>query len=199
MPRLIYRGAEAELWKTDYLGLPCIEKRRIAKKYRIREIDEKLRSDRIRQEARLMRDARGSMATPHIYDVDPENCTITMEHIDGKRAKEEFLAGRVGTIPLKMGKAVASLHKHGIVHNDLTTSNIIMRREPYFIDFGLAARSGKLEDQAVDILVFKKMLKSTHYKNFDRIWERFLGGYSPSRALLKKIAEIEGRARYAER
>ncbi len=200
MMRLIYRGAEAELWKTEYLGLPCIEKRRIPKSYRIREIDERLRGERVRREAKLIREARRCIATPRIYDVDTGESTITMEYVDGRRVKEEFFAGRIGQVPQKIGAAVARLHKAGIAHNDLTTSNIIMRRgEPYFIDFGLAQRSDKTEDKATDLLVFKKMLKSTHYRNFDRIWRGFTAGYRPSPAMLEKIGEIEKRARYAER
>ena len=66
----------------------------------------------------------------------------------------------------------------------------------YFIDFGLAFKSKKTEDRAVDLLVFKKMIKSTHWKYFDEIWNSFEKGYSDEK-LFEKVSEIEKRARYA--
>ncbi|NYZ79876.1 Kae1-associated serine/threonine protein kinase, partial [Candidatus Micrarchaeota archaeon] len=78
------------------------------------------------------------------------------------------------------------------------TSNIIEKDgELYFIDFGLAYNSHTIEDKATDVLVLKKMLKSTHWRYFDDIWNAFKKEYADA-AVLKKTEDIEKRARYAE-
>lgn len=57
-----------------------------------------------------------------------------------------------------MGRAVATLHDGGLVHGDLTTSNLLLRPVPggadevVVIDFGLAFNSALAEDRAVDLV-----------------------------------------------
>lgn len=201
---LIYRGAEAELWKSDYLDLPAVEKHRVAKTYRIKEIDDRIRRERIVLETNMLVAAKGVVKTPHVYDVDMVKKSILMEFIDGKKIKDLFLHGRpTNAVSRKIGENIANLHAKNIVHGDLTTSNMILKdKDIYFIDFGLAMKSDKTEDKAMDLVVFKKMLKSTHYRQFGEIWAAFLGGYSKYKKageVIKKIAEIEKRARYVER
>lgn len=194
---LMYRGAEAELWKKEYLGFPCIEKRRVTKTYRIPEIDQKIAADRIKREVDILVEAKKAIEVPYVFSVDLSQRSFLMEYIDGTRLKE------CKDIPSKakvVGACVRRLHELGIIHGDLTTSNIILKKKtPYFIDFGLAAKSKRTEDTAMDLLVFKKMLKSTHYAVFEEIWANFLKGYKPSANIQGKIKEIERRARYSER
>ena len=194
---LIYIGAEAEIWKSSYLGLPCIEKIRIPKKYRIAEIDEKIRKERIKKECKMIISSRKAVDTPHIYDVDLDKNIIILEFIKGEKIKDLFLRGKkTSEIGNKIGKAVAKLHDTDLIHNDLTTSNMILKdNRIYFIDFGLGFKSKKIEDKATDLLVFKRMLKSTHWKFFDKIWSSFKAGYGNVR-IIRKMEEIEHRARY---
>ena len=202
---LIYRGAEAELWKSEYMGYPAVEKHRIPKTYRIKEIDDRIRRERVVLEANMLVNAKEAVKTPHIFDVDLERKSILMEFIEGDKIKDLFLRGGwIQKVSKKIGESVAKLHSIGIVHGDLTTSNMILDEggEIYFIDFGLAAKSEKTEDKAMDLVVFKKMLQSTHYKCFSEIWGAFLGGYlkhGKASEVIKKITEIEKRARYVER
>jgi N6-L-threonylcarbamoyladenine synthase/protein kinase Bud32 len=199
---LIYRGAEAEVRRTDYLGQPAVEKRRVEKGYRIREIDSCLRRERTKSECKAIIDARACVGTPTIYDVDMPRASITMEYVDGRKVKDLFAAGNTGA-SRQIGRAVAALHSAGIIHGDLTTSNMLLKgKKLYFVDFGLSYRSAKVEDIATDLLVFKKMLASTHYRHFGGIWRGFLAGYAAyagAKKALAKLAEIEKRARYAER
>lgn len=194
---LIYVGAEAELWKSNYLGLPCIEKIRIPKKYRIAEIDEKIRKERIKRECNMIISSRRAVNTPYIYDVDFDKNIIILEFIKGEKIKDLFLKGKkISEVSRKIGKAVAKLHSMDLIHNDLTTSNMILKDgKIYFIDFGLGFKSKKTEDKATDLLVFKRMLNSTHWKFFDKIWEYFKDSYG-NKEFLKKMMEIERRARY---
>ena len=55
---VLYRGAEAEIIFSKYLDFDVIEKRRVNKKYRIKEIDERLISTRTKEEAKLFLEAR---------------------------------------------------------------------------------------------------------------------------------------------
>ena len=202
---MIYRGAEAELWKSEYLGMPAVEKHRVPKTYRIKEIDDRIRRERIVLETNMLVNAKKAVNTPHIFDVDLEKKSLLMEFIDGNKVKDLFLReGWIHRVSKKIGEDVAKLHEIGIVHGDLTTSNMILEKKGdiYFIDFGLATKSDKIEDKAMDLVVFKKMLQSTHYKYFSEIWSAFLEGYSKykkSGEIVKKITEIEKRARYVER
>lgn len=196
---MIYKGAEAEIWKTDYLGMPAIEKIRIPKNYRIPEIDEKIRKARIRKEANMIISARNAVSTPIIYDIDLKKMSITMEFIKGTKVRDIFYKGKnIEKISSEIGKAVKKMHSLDIIHNDLTTSNIILSKNKlYFIDFGLSTNSKSLEDKAVDVVVFKKMIKSTHWKYFEKIWESFKKSYADKK-VLEKTKEVESRARYAE-
>ena len=202
---LIYRGAEAELWKSDYLGYLAVEKHRIPKTYRIKEIDDRIRRERIVLETNMLVNAKKAVRTPHVFDVDLERKSILMEFVEGDKIKDLFLReGWIQRVSKRIGESVVALHSIDIVHGDLTTSNMILdeRGDIYFIDFGLATKSDKTEDKAMDLVVFKKMLQSTHYKYFSEIWGAFLEGYSKYKKageIVRKITEIEKRARYVER
>ena len=86
---IIYRGAEAEIHLGKYMGFNVVQKRRIHKTYRIKNIDDRLISQRTKEEAKLMTEARThGVSIPIIYDVDTENGIITMEYLKGKRIKD---------------------------------------------------------------------------------------------------------------
>ncbi len=195
---LIYRGAEAELWKDVWLGIPCVRKRRIAKTYRHPELDLKIRATRLKNEARMLRKARSAVRTPHVLDLDTKNFEIVLEWVDGEKVRDLLYKGKmVKDLGRKMGKAVKALHELEIIHNDLTTSNFLWDGENlWLIDFGLAERSNRLEDKATDLVVFKRMLKASHWDVFSEVWNAFLEGYNAGDEILKKIEEIEKRAKY---
>src|SRR5271170_2031499 len=67
----VYRGAEAKLRRVDWWGFPALVKERDAKNYRPKALDERLRRERTRTEARLLVDARRlGIRTPLLYDID---------------------------------------------------------------------------------------------------------------------------------
>ena len=105
---------------------------------------------------------------------------------------------------LEFGKSVGIMHKNGISHGDLTTSNFIVSKENMFIiDFGLASRTLKSDDHAVDLRLFKEILNSAHADIFERAWSNFLSGYKSSvgkerfAKITNKVMIIESRGRYA--
>lgn len=61
-----------------------------------------------------------------------------------------------------IANSVAEMHSKGVIHGDLTTSNMMIRvnandeiADLYLIDFGLSQFSNKIEDKAVDLYVLK--------------------------------------------
>ncbi len=107
-------------------------------------------------------------------------------------------------ICFEIGRIVGLLHKNGIIHGDLTTSNFIFSKKSlYLIDFGLASRTIKTEDHAVDLRLFKEILNSAHADIIDKAWGNFLKGYSKSvgkkycKKIIDKVSVIESRGRYA--
>ncbi len=64
-----------------------------------------------------------------------------------------------------MVNIVGIMHKNGIMHGDLTTSNFILsKNKVYVIDFGLSQKTIKSEDHAVDLSLIKEILNSAHAK-----------------------------------
>ena len=198
------RGAEAVLW----LDNDKIVKERIRKGYRLPEIDEKLRKYRTRKEAKLIEDARRvGITTPKIFSVDENGFKISMEYVDGRRLKEFFNETddkKRGEIAEIVGKSVGLLHRNGIVHGDLTTSNMILKDdEVYFIDFGLGENTQRVESLATDLSVLKEAFKSTHFKYLNLLWNSFIEGYKRTNDNFNKVLEtlndIEKRGRYVRR
>ncbi len=190
---LIAKGAESNIVKSEYLGEKVVLKDRIAKGYRIPEIDNKIRRARCKLEARLLSDAkRVGVVTPVLYDVDLENKSILMEEIDGVMVKDiidENLAFRIG-------ENISRLHSADIIHGDITTSNIMLRGDQLvFIDFGLGRHSSLDEDKAVDLLVLKKSLQSIDYNLAVKYFDCVLRGYG-NESIINTISDIESRGRY---
>ncbi|AFL96182.1 putative Mn2+-dependent serine/threonine protein kinase [Thermococcus cleftensis] len=216
---LIKQGAEAKIYLAgfgEYFGAELIPgemvivKHRIPKRYRIREIDEKLRKERTVREARVLHRAKDfGVNCPHVYEVNLRDMVIAMEYIDGKRLKEHLeevpMEERL-SLCREIGRQIGRLHEAGIVHGDLTTSNMILRGgRIYLIDFGLADFDPTLEAQGVDLHLLKRAMESTHYTWFEEGFEAVLEGYAEIRGREKaeevkaKIEEIESRGRYRER
>ncbi|CUA67327.1 hypothetical protein RSOLAG22IIIB_07364 [Rhizoctonia solani] len=68
-----------------------------------------------------------------------------------------------------IGEEIAKMHKSDIIHGDLTTSNMMLRRrvqgqetQLVLIDFGLSYNSALVEDKAVDLYVLERAFASTH-------------------------------------
>jgi Kae1-associated kinase Bud32 len=199
---LIKKGAEAELYAIMYNGRPAVLKRRIPKRYRVPELDQHIRKTRTRREARLLERARrAGVHTPEVLHVDDKNMEIIMGRVEGTRLKEFLLSGGDYHIMRDVGHLVATLHCAGIIHGDLTTSNIILSNgEIYFIDFGLGAFSKSVEDRAVDLVCFEKSFLATHSDIFDAAWHEFLRGYEDScpdaPSVFRRVETVKRRARY---
>ena len=206
--KIIYRGAESQLYLDKFDDQEVLVKDRIKKNYRLEQIDEKLRKFRTRKEVKLLTDSRKfGLSTPKILHVDEKNYKIIMEFIDGKRIKEllnESDSKIVEEVCFDIGKQIGKMHANGIVHGDLTTSNMILKdNRIYFIDFSLGEFSKRIEDQGVDLNLLYEALKSTHFKLLKICWSNIVKGYkqeyNKADEVLKKVEEIEKRGRYMDR
>ena len=185
------RGAEAVV----DIYADRVVKTRFPKGYRIKELDERLRKERTRAEAKIMSEARRlGIPTPITYDIS--KFSLVMEHIHGiplKYVIDEATARRSGEL-------IGKLHTGGIIHGDLTTSNMIVNGETiYLIDFGLSFWDEIVESRGVDVHVFYQTLLSSH-QGHEKLMEAFAEGYrstfKDAEDVLKRVKEIEYRGRY---
>lgn len=199
MDGIIARGAEAILTRRGNI----LVKRRIQKNYRLGEIDERLRKLRTRSEAKIMGKLQGRINVPKILRMDDKNKEIIMQFIDGK-----MLSNHLDSFPFKkqeeickeIGKGIARIHDSGIIHGDLTTSNIILKNNRiFFVDFGLGSHSSRVEDKAVDLHLMRQALESKHYQRWQPIFQAVLEGYKESAnssLVLQQFKKVESRGRY---
>lgn len=198
---LIYQGAESKI----ILKQGIIEKIRVKKSYRVKQLDELLRKHRTRIEAKMLRKAReAGVLTPKIIEVDEKNSTIKMEFLKGISVRDYLHHSYDAKICKQIGIYVARLHQASIAHGDLTTSNMIISKgKLYFIDFGLAQHTNRIEDFAQDLLVLKECLISTHTSIANKCWRQIINSYRKNfikaEQVLKKIEEIERRGRYTKK
>jgi len=208
---LIKKGAEASIYMEEWCGRKVIFKRRYPKKYRIPELDKILQIRRTKHEPQMIHKAKeAGVPTPIIFLVDLEEATIVMEFVEGVRIKEilnEISSEERVKICREIGKLVGKLHKNGIIHGDLTTSNMILTPHGsiVLIDFGLSEQSFEVEARGVDLHLMRRALASTHYKYVDECFNAVIDGYREimgddvTMEVLDKIREIERRGRYVAR
>ncbi len=185
----IAHGAEAIVYKSQILGKNIIIKKRQYKKYRHPSLDSRIIKQRNKEEALLLKKIKSyNINTPYVYYVGTDK--IIMQEIKNTNQHSKYLD--------KIGKEIAKLHNHNIIHGDLNLINILTSgTNVYFIDFGLGSTSSKIEDKATDLLVFKKTLLSL--RKTEKYWDKILKGYAKKtnhKQIIEKIEIIENRARY---
>lgn len=206
--KLLRKGAEANIYLANFMGRKVIVKKRIRKTYRIREIDKKLREYRTIHEAQLLHQAKKvGVPTPIIYFVDREKFELVMEYIEGLRLKDYLETkshGKALELCFRLGELIGKLHKNGIIHGDLTTSNIILTFDwkMFIVDFGLGFYSTTIETQGVDLYLLKQVFESFHYRIAKKCFSAVLEGYKKTVGeerfveVEKKMGEISVRGRY---
>jgi len=202
--KLIKKGAEADIYLTKWDNLPAILKIRKTKRYRNPILDSKIRKHRTTKEAQTISEVKSfGITTPLVYYVNLKKSSIVMQEIPGKPI-HDLPDTKIIELSKEMGRLVGIMHKNGIMHGDLTTSNFILyKNKVYVIDFGLSQKTIKSEDYAVDLRLIKEILNSAHAKIMPSAWKNFLHGYklvvgtTNYTKIIHLVSEIESRGRYA--
>ncbi len=205
---LIKRGAEANLSLEQWQDRKVIMKRRPPKAYRQPQLDLRIRKQRTLHEPTLIHRAKeAGVSTPTVYMIDLQDANIIMEYVEGNQIKQVL-----NNLPhkqklhlcIQIGSAIGRLHRNGIIHGDLTTSNMILTPSEriVFVDFGLGEHSNETEARGVDLHLMKRALQSTHHKYARECFKAIIAGYTKAigkqtaKTVLEKINEIELRGRY---
>lgn len=77
------------------------------------------------------------VTTPVLFSVDPVLHTLIFEFVEGPMVKDLFLEfgssgiveERLQDIATQIGDSIAKLHDGGLIHGDLTTSNMLIRKD----------------------------------------------------------------------
>ncbi|MCO5555853.1 hypothetical protein L7F22_009398 [Adiantum nelumboides] len=190
-------------------------KYRFPKTYRHPTLSTQLTASRTTAEARaLIRCARVGINTPKIVCVDEEQGVLGLEIVDGYSVRELLGGGSEGEedeeeegqainqiaseelvlltneeaieIMRKIGTQLARMHQAHIIHGDLTTSNMMVKKQRgtnsiksaqvVLIDFGLSLNSTSAEDKAVDLYVLQRAFASTH-PHSEHLFDEILKAY----------------------
>jgi len=202
--KILKRGAEADICLATWNDTKVIIKTRTPKSYRNSLLDLKIRKQRTLKESQIMSEVKSfGIPSPVVYCVNVKKAEIVMQEIPGTPI-HDLDESQIILLSKIIGRLVGIMHKNGIMHGDLTTSNFILfNNTVYTIDFGLSHKTIKPEDHAVDLRLIKEILNSAHAPIMNPCWQNFLSGYKsmigPSRfaRITSIVSEIESRGRYA--
>ena len=203
--RLLYSGAESEIWLGTWMNRRAVLKQRLPKGYRNEELDGELRRSRTLREALSLHECKAAgVRAPYVYHVSPKTSSILMSHIDGKTLTES-LREREREWLRPAGESVGKLHAEGLSHGDLTPSNLLIRGGGIvLVDFGLSERTNDVEKFAEDLNVMMGALRSLIGEGWESYWEEFESGYlgvsSPvCRDAVERLKLVRARGRYRRR
>jgi Kae1-associated kinase Bud32 len=201
-PKTIAQGAEAIIYKIDNK----IVKDRIKKSYRILDLDNKLRKSRTKSEAKIINKLQKIIPVPKILSDPGQGRMIHMEYIEGKKLSDYLEKLDYKKISKMIATNIAKMHNTGIIHGDLTTSNMIYDEKDdkvFFIDFGLSFHSSKIEDKAVDLHLLEQALEAKHFTIWKECIKTILDDYEKKAnqgpEIIKRIKVIESRGRYKDK
>jgi len=211
--QLVKQGAEARMFTGTFLGQEVFVKERFSKKYRHPVLDTQLTKDRHRAEVRaLLKCKQIGVKVPTMYLADNITTTIVMENIKDSVTAKDYINNmlenkngvQLSKLAVLIGETVAKLHSCGLIHGDITTSNILVRGDQdsislVMIDFGLSFQEGVPEDKGVDLYVLERAFLSTH-PNTEEIFSEILEAYKKKSGkqvgeIVKKFEEIRLRGR----
>ncbi|MFB6143371.1 MAG: bifunctional N(6)-L-threonylcarbamoyladenine synthase/serine/threonine protein kinase [Halorientalis sp.] len=184
------QGAEA----TVRVAGDRVVKTRHPRSYRHPDLDERLRVERTREEARLTSEARRhGVPTPVVFDVDTAETELTFERVGEADLRDRLSAERVRAV----ARHLATIHDAGFVHGDPTTRNVRVGDRTSLVDFGLGYYTADAEDHAMDLHVLGQALDGTADDAAAlraAVEEAYREAGDP--AVLEHLREIEGRGRY---
>merc|ERR1719383_1386987 len=190
--KLIKQGAEARLYTGTFLDQDVLTKERHKSECRA-----------------LLKCKTLGVPVPTMYLCDNETNVIVMERFKDAVTVRDRINNLLNEkdnsslekLARSIGSLVAKIHSGGLIHGDITTSNIMVDDDDklYFIDFGLSFQEGVSEDKGVDLYVLERALVSTH-PNTEALFQTILESYKSSAGsqgpeVIKKFEEIRQRGR----
>jgi Kae1-associated kinase Bud32 len=180
----LYLGAEAEVWRGSWMGLPAVRKQRRLRSWRHPDLDDRLGRRRMLAEARLMvRLYKNGLNIPILYDCDVEGQQLVMSNVPGKPLIDLLNDRSIGDDAViehlrSTGRSIRMLHRQAIVHGDLSTNNIMITPDDdaVLIDFGLAKIEFETELYGIDLHVLFEILGASH-PHREGAMEAVLEGY----------------------
>ena len=140
MSILLSQGAEGKIFIGEFLSKKCVVKERFVKKYRIKELDQKLTKNRMLNESKnIARASKLGINVPTLYFVDLIERKIYMEYLENSCQLKVILQAiysqnditqynsLIDKISNDLGNMISNLHSGDLVHGDLTPSNIILK------------------------------------------------------------------------
>jgi Kae1-associated kinase Bud32 len=193
--KLVGEGAEASIYEAKFLGEKVLLKKRIKKEYRAKELDERIRRERTKKEAKILSSLfLAGVNCPELRFCDLSEFSIFFTKVNGRLARNSMLKKSFFE---KAGVQLALIHNTGVTHGDFTTSNLIIsKNKVYVIDFGLSNFSKLIEEQATDLLLFRKSVSEKNFKTFASAYSKAKKNASK---VIEKMNEIEKRGRYVVR
>lgn len=177
-------GAEAVIHKKGEV----IVKHRLQKRYRLPELDEKIRFQRTKREAKLLHRLQGVIRVPNVLYQGKD--VLELEFIHGQPLKHALTPSNCR----RVGESVGKLHSAKVVHGDLTPSNVLVEENGVcLVDFGLAFSSHKLEDFATDVHVFEELVPGNCFQAF---WQGYQKAMPQAGDVLARLKKLKARGRY---
>ncbi|KAL1740937.1 hypothetical protein HDZ31DRAFT_85146 [Schizophyllum fasciatum] len=205
----ISQGAEAKVYKAFlYDGSePILIKHRFPKQYRHPTLDGNLTRSRVAGEARNLLNWVDGISVRRLL---PGGAEDEGADFAGEDEEVEELVDPLGEFDASVdelmgfiGTEIAKMHSVDVVHGDLTTSNMMLRRgkkgDLVLIDFGLSYQSTLVEDKAVDLYVLERAFASTH-PDSEPLFASVLTAYGKQMgkawtAILKRLEDVRLRGR----
>jgi Kae1-associated kinase Bud32 len=196
---VIGSGAEAVIYRCKSADKDSVLKHRPCKGYRHEAIDKSLRKSRTKREYKVLEKMYALGLGPKPLSKCDKEMKIHYDYVDGDKLRD-VLHKNSRKWAAEIGKNLAKMHKNDIIHGDLTTSNMIVKEDLKFIDFGLSFFSSKHEDKAVDLHLLRRALESKHHEIFDEVFKIVLQEYEKelkdeAKDILKRLEQVEARGR----
>ena len=177
-------------------------------------LDSQLTKDRHRAEARsLLKCKQIGVRVPTMFLCDSTQFIIVMQNLSQASTAKDCINKLLGEnnrdqlvrLGREVGGVVAKMHQAGLIHGDLTSSNILVEKtadstyQLSMIDFGLSSQEGSAEDKGVDLYVLERALLSTH-PNTEWLFQEMMDHYKLQYGkgvgeVVKKFEEIRLRGR----
>ena len=177
-------------------------------------LDSQLTKDRHRAEARsLLKCKQIGVRVPTMFLCDSTQFIIVMQNLSQASTAKDCINKLLGEnnrdqlvrLAREVGGVVAKMHQAGLIHGDLTSSNILVEKtadstyQLSMIDFGLSSLEGSAEDKGVDLYVLERALLSTH-PNTEWLFQEMMDHYKLQYGkgvgeVVRKFEEIRLRGR----